>query len=129
VYCACRSEIGHVLRKQGKFSEAAAIYRETICSFRKYGQLAAVAHELECFAFLAKEQNQNERTARLFGSAEALREYHNSVMTPMERREYDHAVSDLRARMEETKLASAWAEGRMMNMAQAIQYALNESPY
>ena len=91
------------------------------------GQRAAVAHQLECFAFIAGASRQNERSTKLFGAAEVLRELIGSPMTPLERREYDQAVSNLRARIDETALAKAWAEGRALTMEQAIEYALEKT--
>ena len=125
MYTSMRSEIGHVFRQQGRNLEAAEVYRETTQTWQELGQWAAVAHELECFAFIAGTQNQGERAAKLLGAAEALRELLKSAMVPMERREYDAAVSDLRARMDEDALAKAWAEGRAMDRQQAIQFAID----
>jgi len=99
----------------------------TRCAWQELGQRAAVAHELECFAFIAGASGQNERSAKLFGAAEALRELIGSPMTPLERREYDQAVSNLRTQMGEAALAKAWAEGRALTMEQAIEYALEKT--
>jgi len=126
MYNSSRSEMGHLFRKQGRYAEAAAVYRETIYTFQDLGQRAAVAHELECFAYMAAAQGQNERAARLLGAAEALRELTKSDMTAMERRDYEPAVSGLRAHMDRAALAKAWAEGRAMEMKQAIAFALGQ---
>jgi len=92
--------------------------------WQKIGHRAAIAHQLECFAFIAKAQEEDERAARLFGAAEALRENINIPMMPTERPEYDREGSDLRANMDEAAFAKAWAEGRALTMDQAIAYAL-----
>ncbi|MEO7704521.1 MAG: hypothetical protein ABIV92_07790, partial [Thermoflexales bacterium] len=120
---ACRSEMGHLLRMQGQNAEATAVYAGTIRVWLELGQRAAATHELECFAFIAAGQGNCERAARLFGAAEALREAIGSSMTPIERREYDAGVSQLRGLMDEVALAHAWAAGRAMDMDQAIDYA------
>jgi hypothetical protein len=123
-YNSSRSEIGHVFRKQGRHHEAATVYRETIRVWQELGQRAAVAHELECFAFIACAHSQAQIAARLFGAAESLRESVNSPMTAIERAEYDQNISALRAHMDESAFAMAWAEGRALTMEQAITYAL-----
>ena len=41
-------------------------------------------------------------------------------MTPYEQTEYDRELASLREELDETSLASAWAEGRAMTMGQAI---------
>jgi predicted ATPase/class 3 adenylate cyclase len=121
-----RSELAHLERRQGHFAQAKPLYRETIQEWRKIGHRAAIAHELECFAFLAKAQEEDQRAARLFGAAEILRENINIPMMPAERPEYDREVNDLRANMDEAAFAKAWAEGRALTMEQAVPFALEE---
>jgi tetratricopeptide (TPR) repeat protein len=124
MYTGTRSEIGHVLRHQGRYKEAETIYRDTILLFQEQGQYAAIAHELECFAFIAGAVGQNERAARLLGAAEALRESINSSMTPMERPEYETFIAKLHQVMAEETLKAAWEQGRALSMEAAIQLAL-----
>lgn len=118
------SEFAHLERREGHFEKAKLHYHETIQEWQKLGHRAAVAHELECLAFIAKVQEDDQRAARLLGAAEILRENINIPMMPTERVEYDREVSDLRANMDETAFAKAWAEGRALTMEQAIEYAL-----
>ncbi|MCI0608771.1 MAG: tetratricopeptide repeat protein, partial [Anaerolineae bacterium] len=122
-----QSELAHIEREQGQFKQAIPMYRETILEWQRLGHRAAIAHQLECFAFIAKAQEQPERAAKLFGAAEALREKINIAMTPQERIEYDRGIADLRANMDEKVFASHWAEGRSMRMDEAIEFALEES--
>ena len=124
MYTGTRSEIGHVLRHQGRYKEAETIYRDTILLFQEQGQYAAIAHELECFAFIAGAVGQNERAARLLGAAEALRESISSSMTPMERPEYETFIAKLHQVMAEETLKAAWEQGRALSMEAAIQLAL-----
>jgi predicted ATPase/class 3 adenylate cyclase len=118
------SEFAHLERRQGHFVQAKPLYRETIQEWQRLGHRAAIAHELECFASIAKAQEEDTRAARLFGAAAALREKINIAMTPFERGEYDREVSDLRANMDEATLVKAWSEGRAMTMEEAIAFAL-----
>ena len=119
-----RSELAHLERREGRFQKARSLYRETIQEWQRVGHRAAVAHELECLAFVVKAQEEDQRAARLFGAAESLREHINIPMNPPERIEYDREVNDLRASMEEAAFAKAWAEGRALTMEQAIEYVL-----
>lgn len=119
-----QSELTHLERRQGHFAQAKSLYRETIREWQKIGHRAAIAHQLECFAFIAKAQEDDERAARLIGAAEILRENINIPMMPMERAEYDREVSDLRSNMDQVAFAKAWAEGRTLAMEQAITFAL-----
>ena len=124
MYNSTHSEIGHVYRRQGCYPEALTVYRQTIHAWQELGQYAAVAHQLECFAFIAGQDGQNERAVKLLGAAEALRQSLSSSMTPMERREYDPFVAGLHRVMEEDALKSAWEQGRALTMEAAIQLAL-----
>lgn len=118
------SELAHIERRQGHYAEAKPLYRETIQEWQRLGHRAAIAHQLECFAMIAKAQEEDEHAAKLFGAAEALRENINIPMTPFERVEYEREVNDLRANMDESAFAKAWAEGRALTMEQAVEYAL-----
>jgi non-specific serine/threonine protein kinase len=119
-----RSELAHLERREGHFEMAKSLYHDTIQEWQRIGHRAAVAHELECFALIAKVHEEDQRAARLFGAAEILREHIHIPMNPPERMEYDREVNDLHANMDETAFAKAWAEGRALTMEQAVEYAL-----
>jgi predicted ATPase/class 3 adenylate cyclase len=124
---AHQSAMGHVARQLGNFEEALALYRQTIQEWQEIGHRGAVAHQLECFAFIAKAQEQKERAVKLLSAAEVLREVSSSSRTPMERTEYDKEVSELRAGMDEKVFAALWAEGQAMRVEQAIALVLEEN--
>jgi non-specific serine/threonine protein kinase len=119
-----QSAMAHVARQMGNYKEALALYRETLPDWQKIGHRGAVAHQLECFAFIAKAQEQGERAVKLMSAAEALREASSSPRTPQERIEYDRELEGLRAGMDEKTFHLLWAEGQSMNMEQAIDYAI-----
>jgi len=119
------SELGHVARTTGKITEAKELYRQSLVRFQDQGNRPSIAHQLECFAFLAIADEETERAAKLFGAAEALRERVNAHMQAMEYVEYDNAVVRIRTLMNETDFKSFWAQGCALTMEQAIQYALN----
>jgi predicted ATPase len=119
-----RSELAHIDRYGGQLDKAEAAYRETILQWKRLGHRAAVAHQLESFAFIAKAREDGRRAARLYGAAEALRERIGIAMTPLEQSEYDLEVARLKAGMDETDFASAWKDGRGMTLEQAVGFAL-----
>jgi hypothetical protein len=121
-----QSSIAHTWRAIGNFREAFAIYRHTILFWREIDHRGAVAHQLECFAYIAMANEQGERAVKLLSVAETLREFSDSPMTPTERAEYDRVVAELRAGMDEMDFVSLWAEGRSLTMEQAIEFALEE---
>jgi predicted ATPase len=122
-----RSELAHLERYEGHYQQAEETYRKTIRVWQKLGHRAAIAHQFESFAFIAKVHEQAERAARLFGAAEALREKISIPMSPPEQIEYNREVADLRAGMDEKAFTSLWGEGRALAMEAAIEYALKET--
>ena len=118
------SEMAHMDRVEGNLDKAEAMYRETIVEWKRLGHRAAVANQLECFAFIIKTKEEPERAAILLGAAEALREKINIHMTEMERVEYDRQVADLKANMNEKEFSTAWRKGRTMEMDEAVKLAL-----
>jgi tetratricopeptide (TPR) repeat protein len=123
------SELGHIARHTGDMTQAGNIYRETIKGWQDLGNRSALAHQLECFAFIAIAEEEPERAIKLFGAAEALREKINSPMTDYERVEYVKEVAQLRSLLNKSDFTSLWAEGRVLTMEQAIAYALaDEGP-
>jgi hypothetical protein len=121
------SELAHLKRRQGLHEQALSLYRETILTFQDIGHRAAIAHQLECFAFIAADQGNDQRAAQLFGAAETLRNIIEAPMTLLERADYDLAVDALHSRMGSSLFERAWAQGNNMNMNAAIAYALEET--
>jgi predicted ATPase/class 3 adenylate cyclase len=119
------SETAHIERLEGHHEKATAMYRESILVWKRLGHRAAVANQLECFAFIAKAKEQPEHAIRLLGAAEALRELINIHMTDLERAEYEHEVNDLKANLDQKTFVSLWAEGRAMTMEEAVDLAVS----
>jgi predicted ATPase/class 3 adenylate cyclase len=121
-----QSELGHLERQTGNLTQARLIYQDTIVGWQDLGNRSAIAHQLECFGFLAIHDEEPQRAPKLFGTAEALRERIQSPMTDYERVEYDQAVAQVRSLLTEAEFNALWAEGRSMSMEQAIEYSLRE---
>lgn len=119
-----RSELAHLLRRQGHDHEAEQLYREAIRIWLDLGHQAAVAHQLESLAMVATAQGQPQRAARLLGAADALRAVTMSAMTEAERKEYGRTVSALRTQLDEVTFRAAWGSGRAMTLDQVIAEAL-----
>ncbi|MFN2134500.1 MAG: ATP-binding protein [Candidatus Promineifilaceae bacterium] len=118
------SEIGHTLRLTGDLASALEIYRAVIVEWRELGHLAAVANQLESFAFIALAEDRLVRAARLLGAAQALRETLSSSMTPEEQRDYDEQVVALEAALDRDTLREAWEAGRALDIDAAVEYAI-----
>jgi tetratricopeptide (TPR) repeat protein len=119
-----KSNLAHLERRLGNYAEALEYYRETIVAFRDIAQIGAVAHQLECFGFIALEQEQNERALQLFAAASALREQRSTPMTPDEQVYFDEQLKTLRGKMDLMKFDAIWLRGRSMTMQRIIEFAL-----
>lgn len=122
------AEMGHCHRKLGNLQEALDIYSQTLRFFADLGQLPAVSHQLESYAFIAVLQNQPERAATLFGAAEKIRAKSGSPMTPVEGAEYARNVEQLKTLLPESELNDAWARGAAMKLDEAVQFACAATP-
>jgi tetratricopeptide (TPR) repeat protein len=123
-----KSNLAHLERKLGNYADALEYYRQTIGAFRDIGQTGAVAHQLECFGFIALEQDQKERALQLFAAANALRERSGTPMTPDEQTYFDDQLKRLREAMNVETFNSLWARGRDLKMDQAIELAMEMTP-
>ena len=122
-----KSSLAHLERQFGHHQQALELYRETIVGFRNMGQLGAVAHQLECFGFLAMVEAQNERALKLFAAADALREKVGAPMTSEEQAYFDEQMDVLRQNMDTGQFERIWNSGRALTMEQALGFALEEN--
>ncbi|MCC6298954.1 MAG: hypothetical protein IT314_06625 [Anaerolineales bacterium] len=120
------SEFAHILRQYGELDEPLATYRDLLPKWKDLGHRAAVAHELECIAYILTKKEEPERAVHLLGAAKSLREAIDSVMTPNEQVEYEKEVSALREMLGEAEFNKEWDKGRKMSMDEAIELAVRE---
>jgi predicted ATPase/class 3 adenylate cyclase len=121
-----KNNLAHLERQFGNHQQALERYRETIVGFYEVGQVGAVAHQLECFGFVAMADDQNERALKLFAAADALREKIASPMTAEEQPYFDEQIKALRQTLDARQFDRVWASGRALTMEQALDFALGE---
>jgi len=124
---SCHSELAHILRRHGEIDEALELYKGVLPKWKELGHRAAVAHELECIAFILSQKSQPDQAVTLLGAADALRAVIDSAMTKPERAEYDQVLSALHTQLRENEFKHVWDTGQLMTIDQAIQYALVEA--
>jgi len=123
-----RSDLAHVYRRTGNLQAALPLYRETLRHWQDEGSLPAVAHQLECFAYLALAQGKVEPAARLLGRARATRAELNALSTdPLEIGEWQQALAHLAAALGDAERDRVMAEGAQMSLDEAVSFALAES--
>jgi predicted ATPase/class 3 adenylate cyclase len=120
-----RSMLAHVARREGDLEEAEGYYRKTIIGWQELGHGPAVAHQVECFAYLALERGQHERAARLLGAAgNARRELNSLSDAPREIADLDQAMKRLAEAMGKAERDKSLAKGRQMSLDDAVTLAL-----
>jgi predicted ATPase/class 3 adenylate cyclase len=118
------SELAHLARERGELQEAKAAYVRLIRTWKDLGQLPAVAHQLECFAFIAEAEHEPERAVRLLGAAQALRDAIQATRRGDEQADHERFLATLREQIDADAFAATWAQGRAMDMDKAILYAV-----
>jgi predicted ATPase/class 3 adenylate cyclase len=103
---------------------ALSMLKESLQISRDFGDPSAIADTLGYFAAVLVTARRAEEAARLLASAEALHEeFGSSGAWPA--KENDEALGRIRAQLEETAFAAAWAQGRALTVDEAVALALD----
>jgi predicted ATPase/DNA-binding CsgD family transcriptional regulator len=106
----------------GDHERARALHKESLVLCRELGDKLIAVECLEGLACAAEARDETERSARLFGAAEALRETLGVPQPPAERALREPYLTSAGARRDE----APWQEGRRMVFEEAVEYALAE---
>ncbi|GHO56240.1 transcriptional regulator [Ktedonobacter robiniae] len=109
-----------VAEASGNHMASQALYEQGIVLARKSGNKYTVILGLEGLAAAVAVQGKYAWAAHLWGAAEARREMVGAPLPPIERDPYNRAVTAARTRLGEQAFASAWAQGRTMELQQAL---------
>jgi non-specific serine/threonine protein kinase len=116
--------LGGIALDRGDYQQAITLFRESLTRNGKVTNPKGIAACLVAFAALAVKHGQFIRAAKLFGAGEVILGATAGELFTTDQIEFDVNVAALRARLEETSIDAAWAEGRAMTLEQAIDYAL-----
>jgi hypothetical protein len=103
---------------------AAALLGEAFELAREVGDKGCIVLCLAGLGGVAAAKGEPEHAAGLLGAAEALGDSIGGLLHPVNEREFQHWVSDVRAELGEEKFAELRAEGLKMDFQQAVGYAL-----
>ena len=115
--------LGEVAADEGAADRAAALFQEGLRLHAELGELPGVFYCLLGLGKLAGAAGRSEAAARLLGAAEALREARGMSLPPGHVRPHDRCVARARAELGEAAFAAAWAAGRALPLAQAVEEA------
>jgi predicted ATPase/class 3 adenylate cyclase len=116
------SELAHLLRGAGDLAEAKERYRDAIVLWQEVGQLPAVAHVIECVAYIAIAEGEVDHAATLIGAAVAARRTLDSpIKDPKELAEMADAMDRLAAAMGAQDRDTTIAAGERLNLDAAVE--------
>jgi predicted ATPase/DNA-binding XRE family transcriptional regulator len=118
---------GDVARYLGENERALELYRSSLAGSRTLQSHRIGGLNLLGMACLAAQMQQPERAAIFLAALEALVEKGNgALIAPVDRRDYDEALSYARDTLSEAAFRKAWARGRAMSLKQVTEYGLGE---
>ncbi len=120
------SYLGLLAQAQGDHGRAWSLFQESLARWRAIGTLQwkGIANSLEGIATTCTIQRQFAEAARLFGAAEALREFLGATPSPLPGLSAKHKLAALHTQLDEAAFVTAWAAGRTLTPEQAVAYAL-----
>jgi predicted ATPase/serine/threonine protein kinase len=118
------SDLASLSCDQGNNSEARCLYGESIKVFQELGHKRGIARALECLAVSAAAQSNAELSLHLAGAAAALRQRLGAPLTPAGQPKLDKALEFARRTLGNAA-GTAWMEGWVMPLEQAVHEALN----
>jgi len=119
-------DLGRVAVAQGDLAAARRRYQECLTILQEIGSQKFLAACLEGLAALDAAQGAPRHAARLWGSAEVLREVMGTPLHPVYQANYEQVRAQVRATLGEQAFRTAWTEGRSVTPEQAL--AAREGP-
>ncbi len=117
--------LGWAALLRGDQEQAKTWHEENLRLSQKLGNKLMATESLEGLACAVGTKGEAERAAKLFGAAQALREAIGYQQSPSERAVQEPYLVAARSRIEE-RWEAALAEGRAMELEEAVEYALSE---
>jgi len=123
ILCLC--SLGQVAVAQGQAADAAQLFAQSLRLCCVHGMWRHAVQSLEGVAAIASA-TEPKRAGRLFGAAAGLRYEHGRLTIPVIPAQQEQALATIRAKLDDSSFAAAWAEGRAMTLEQAVAYALSD---
>jgi predicted ATPase len=116
--------ISRVVTALGDYATARSLLEGCVSINRRLGNQWALLYFIEGFGDVAVGEGKPALAARLYGSAEVMREKLGLSMPPADRVAYDRAVQSMRDSLGQEAFQIAWNEGRGMKVEQTLACAL-----
>jgi ATP/maltotriose-dependent transcriptional regulator MalT len=115
--------LARIVTCQGNIAAAGRLYEESLAILREVGSSSfgpIVAAYLEGWGAMVASRGEPVEAARLWGTAEALREAIGAPMPPVDRNNYEQTVALARAQLEEQTFSALWTQGRSTTPEQVL---------
>jgi hypothetical protein len=123
---AALGALGLVAHDKGDHRKARTLLNEALAIYWELGARQGLSETLEASAAVAFALTGPEPAARIWGCVERLRDQIGAPMAPSARSWYNRHVTGARAALgDDVAFELAWQQGRVMNLEQAVQFALN----
>jgi predicted ATPase/DNA-binding SARP family transcriptional activator len=119
--------LGLLAKVQGDLRAAWTLLQEGLRTYSESRLRFGIAFTLEDIAALRVAQGDIEMAARLWGTAEALREQMNAPLSPVERPARSRLVGEARSAVGAEAFDTAWHDGRSTPWEQAVERVLTGS--
>ena len=116
--------LGLLACTQSDYATAREMYEKCLALAWEMGDKGEVVYALAGLAAAAVGMGRTRRAARLAAAAETQRATLNQAFEVDERRLFDRTVASVQAALDKSTLATAWAEGEQITLAEAVAYAL-----
>ena len=116
--------LSEVAIHRGDIEQATILLAESLSAFRKWADALGIVRCLIGFVNLLMAQKNMKRATHLLGFIEAWLESNQLQLVIFDHTNYARSVAAVRAQLDEAAFTTAWAEGRMMTLEQAIEHAL-----
>ncbi len=112
--------LAEVTSYQGDYTQAQSLYRESLAIAEELDDQWLIATCLQGLTGVALARGQPAWSARLWGTAEGIRESLGVPIPFVERARYEHIANSLHTQLGKTAFMFAWKEGRVMTPGQVL---------
>jgi len=120
------TDLAEFERVDGNLIRAVELLKQSLSQLILFKDKLSIAEVLDRLADLSGMQGNTKRAVRLYGAAESLRENIGVHHLPNDPENHEQDIRMVRNNLNEKEFTKAWAEGRVMTMEQAVEYALEE---
>ncbi len=122
-----RMNLGSTLFHLGDVAAARELYREALPLYLKAQNEEGIVWALERIGVVEAMQGDARKAVRVLGAASMMRERLGIPLAPLDQKDWEKALDELRATLKEAAFAEEFEVGHVLSSEQAIRFALAEA--